>query len=170
MDGGAWWAAVHGVAKSRTRLSDFTFTFHCHALEKEMATHSSVLAWRIPGMGEPGGLLSMGSHRVGHDWSDLAAAAASQLEKSPHSNNGLSESKIGKSKKKKKKKISNCILYLLSLISLRNVLFNMPEMPKSSSHPKGSTDIFTRKWQLFVCFDVFHFCFNISLTYLLILG
>ena len=67
MDGGAWWATVHGVAKSRTRLNDFTFTFHFHALEKEMATHSSVLAWRIPGMGEPGGLLSMGSHRVGHD-------------------------------------------------------------------------------------------------------
>ena len=76
MDGGAWWAAVHGVAKSRTRPSDFTFTFHFHALEKEMATHSSVLAWRIPGMGEPGGLPSTGSHRVGHDWSDLAAAAA----------------------------------------------------------------------------------------------
>ena len=76
MDGGAWWAAVHGVAKSRTRLSDFTFTFHFRALEKEMATHSSVLAWRIPGTGEPGGLLSMGSHRVRHDWSDLAAAAA----------------------------------------------------------------------------------------------
>ena len=72
-DGGAWWAAVHGVAKSRTRLSDFTFTFHFHSLEKEMATHSSVLAWKIPGTGEPGGLLSMGSHRVGHDWSDLAA-------------------------------------------------------------------------------------------------
>ena len=67
MDGGAWWAAVHGVAKSRTRLSDFTFTFHFHALEKEMATHSSILAWRIPGTGEPGGLLSMGLHRVGHD-------------------------------------------------------------------------------------------------------
>ena len=67
MDGGAWWAAVHGVAKSRTRLSDFTFTFHFHALEKEMATHSSVLAWRIPGAGQPGGLLSMGSHRVGHN-------------------------------------------------------------------------------------------------------
>ena len=65
--GGAWWAAVHGVAKSRTRLSDLTFTFHFHALEKEMATHSSVLAWRIPGTGEPGGLPSMGSHRVGHD-------------------------------------------------------------------------------------------------------
>ena len=76
MDRGAWWAAVHGVAKSWTRLSDFTFTFHFHALEKEMATHSSVLAWRIPGMGEPSGLLSMGLHRVGHDWSDLAAAVA----------------------------------------------------------------------------------------------
>ena len=66
-DGGAWCAAVHGVAKSQMRLSDFTFTFHFHALEKEMATHSSVLAWRIPGMGEPGGLLSMGLHRAGHD-------------------------------------------------------------------------------------------------------
>ena len=76
MDGGAWWATVHEVAKSRTRLSDFTFTFHFHALEKEMATHSSVLAWRIPGTGEPGGLPSMGSRRIGHDWSDLAAAAA----------------------------------------------------------------------------------------------
>ena len=65
MDGGAWWAAVHGVMKSQTRLSNFTFTFHFHALEKEMATHSSVLAWRIPGTAEPGGLLSMGSHRVG---------------------------------------------------------------------------------------------------------
>ena len=67
MDGGAWWAVVHGVAKSQTRLSDFTFTFNFPALEKEMATHSSVLAWRIPGTGEPGGLPSMGSHRVGHD-------------------------------------------------------------------------------------------------------
>ena len=67
MGGGAWWAVVHGVTKSRTRLSDFTFTFHFHALEKEMATHSSFLAWRIPGMGEPGGLPSMGLHRVGHD-------------------------------------------------------------------------------------------------------
>ena len=67
MDRGAWWAAVHGVAGGRTRLSDFTFTFHFHAPEKEMATHSSVLAWRIPGTGEPGGLPSMGSHRVGHD-------------------------------------------------------------------------------------------------------
>ena len=71
--------AVHGVAKSRTRLRDFTFTFHFHALEKEMATHSSVLAWRIPGTGEPGGLPSMGLHRVGHDWSELAAAAAASF-------------------------------------------------------------------------------------------
>ena len=67
MDGGAWQAGVRGVVKSRTRLSDFTFIFHFHALEKEMATRSSVLAWRIPGTGEPGGLPSMGSHRVGHD-------------------------------------------------------------------------------------------------------
>ena len=74
MDGGAWWAAVHGVAESQTRLH-----FHFHALEKEMATHSSVLAWRIPGMGESGGLPSMGSHEVGHDWSDLAVAAAATL-------------------------------------------------------------------------------------------
>ena len=72
----AWWAAVHVVAKSRTQLSGFTLTFHFHALEKEMGTHSSVLAWRIPGTGEPGGLPSMGSRRVGHSWSDLAAAAA----------------------------------------------------------------------------------------------
>ena len=67
MDGGAWWATVHGVAKSRTRLNNFTLTFHFHALEKDRATHSSVLTWRIPGTGEPGGLPSMGSHRVGHD-------------------------------------------------------------------------------------------------------
>ena len=81
MDWGAWWAAVHGITKSRTRLSDFTFTFHFHALEKEMATHSSVFAWRNPGMGQPGGLLSMGSHRVRHDWGDLAAAAAAAAYK-----------------------------------------------------------------------------------------
>ena len=67
MEREASWAAVHGVAKSQTRLSDFTFTFYFHVLEKEVATHSSVLAWRIPGMGKPGGLSSMGSHRVGHD-------------------------------------------------------------------------------------------------------
>ena len=75
MDGGAWKAAVHRVAKSQTWLSDFSSTFHIHALEKEMATHCSVLAWRMPGMGEPGGLPSMGLHRVGHDWSDLAVPA-----------------------------------------------------------------------------------------------
>ena len=67
MGRGAWWAAIRGVVKSQTRLSDFTFTFHFHALEKEMATHSSILAWRIPGTGKPGGLSSLGSHRVGHD-------------------------------------------------------------------------------------------------------
>ena len=78
MDGGAWWAAVHEVAKSWTPLSDFTFTFHFHALEKKMAAHSSVLAWRIPGMGEPSGLPSMGSHRVGYNGSDLAASAAAE--------------------------------------------------------------------------------------------
>ena len=75
MDGGAWKAAVPGVAESQTRLSNFPFTFHFHALEKEMATHSSVLAWRIPGTGKPGGLQS-----VGHDWSDLAAAALFQKD------------------------------------------------------------------------------------------
>ena len=75
-DGGAWWAAVHGVAKSQTRLSHFPFTFHLHALEKEMAAHSSALSWRVPGTGEPGGLPSVGSRGVGHDCSDLAAAAA----------------------------------------------------------------------------------------------
>ena len=80
MDGGAWLAAVHGVTKSWTRLSDFTFSFHFHALEKEMATHSSVLAWRIPRTVEPGGLPSLGSYRVGHDWSNLAVAAAEVSE------------------------------------------------------------------------------------------
>ena len=80
MDRGAWWATVHGVGKSWTRLSDFTFTFHFHASEKEIATHSSVLACRIPGTGKPGGLPSFGSHRVRHDWSDLATAAAAPSE------------------------------------------------------------------------------------------
>ena len=79
MGRGAWKAAVHGVAEGRTRLSEFTFTFHFHALEKEMATHSSVLAWRIAGTGDPGGLPSVVSHRVGHDRSDLAAAAAALI-------------------------------------------------------------------------------------------
>ena len=78
MDGGAWWATVHGVAKSQTRLSDFTLTFHFHALEKEMATHCSVLAWRIPGMGEPGGLLSMGLHK---SWMRLKRLSSSSREK-----------------------------------------------------------------------------------------
>ena len=76
MDGGAWWATVHGISKIRTQLNEFTLTFHSDALEKEMATHSSVPAWRIPGTEEPGRLPSLGSHRVGHDWNDLAAAAA----------------------------------------------------------------------------------------------
>ena len=76
MDGGAWKAAICGVAEGKMWLSDFPFTFHFHALEKEMANHSSALAWRIPGTGEPSGLPSMGLHKVGHDWSDLAAAAA----------------------------------------------------------------------------------------------
>ena len=80
MDGGAWKAALHGVSEGWTRLSIFTFTFHFHALKKEMATHSSVLAWRIPGTGEPGGLPSVGLHRVGHDWSDLALAANISLD------------------------------------------------------------------------------------------
>ena len=80
MDGGAWWAAVHGVTKSQTRLSDFTFTFHFHALEKEMATHSSVLAWRIPGTGEPGGLPSMGSQsRTRLRW--LSSSSSSRVER-----------------------------------------------------------------------------------------
>ena len=79
-------STVHGVAKSRTRLSDFTFPFHSHALEKEMATHSSVLAWRIPGTGESGGLPSVGSHRVEHNWSDLAAAAAALMTRKENSN------------------------------------------------------------------------------------
>ena len=75
MERGVWYAAVHGVAKSRAQLSNFTFTFYFHALEKEMVTHSSILAWKIPGTEEPSGLPSVGSHRVGHDWSNLAAAA-----------------------------------------------------------------------------------------------
>ena len=79
MDRGVWWAAVHGVTESWTRLSDFTFAFHFHALEKEMATHSNVLAWRIPGTAEPGKLPSVGSHRVGHDWSDLAVSNQAYL-------------------------------------------------------------------------------------------
>ena len=93
MDGRAWKAAVHGVAEGRTWLSEFTFTFHFDALEEEMATHSSVLAWRIPGTGHPGGLLSMGSHRVGHDWSDSAAAAAGTEKLGRLQSMGLQRSK-----------------------------------------------------------------------------
>ena len=89
MDGGAWWAVVRGVARSRTGLSDVTFTFHFHALEKDMATHSSVLAWRIPGTGEPEGLPSLGLYRVGHDWSDLAAAAGWSRQSLVHLDWGL---------------------------------------------------------------------------------
>ena len=89
MDGGAWKVAVHGVAEGRTRLSNFTFTFHFHALEKVMATHSSVFAWRIPGTGEPGGLPSMGLHRVGHNWSDLAAAAVVKFHYLGYMNVGI---------------------------------------------------------------------------------
>ena len=113
MDRGGWWAAVHGVTKSRTRLSDFTLTFHFHALEKEMAAHSSILAWKIPGTGEPGGLPSMGSHRVGHDWSDLAVAAVAV-----------------KSKKfvfpLKKKKQSHCLCSLPSKRHLPNSPSGLP--------------------------------------------
>ena len=93
MDGGPWWAAVHGVAKNQTGLNDFPFTFHFHALEKEMAPHSSVLAWRIPGTWEPGGLPSVGSHRVGHNRSDLAAAAAMQIWGFPGGSNGKESAK-----------------------------------------------------------------------------
>ena len=94
MDGGAWKAAVHGVAEGRTRLFNFTFTFHFHALEKEMATHSSVLAWRIPGTGEPGRLPAMGSHRVGHDWSDLAYQFCKAAFTRSHRLDGLEQQKF----------------------------------------------------------------------------
>ena len=92
MDGRAWWAAVHGVAKSQTRLSDFTFTFHFHAPEKEMATHSSVLAWRIPGTWEVIGLPSVGLHTVGHNWSVSSSKVTSQVAlviNNPPSNTGV---------------------------------------------------------------------------------
>ena len=79
-DSGAWWTAIYGVAQSQTQLSDFTFAFHFHSLEKAMAPQASTLAWKIPWAEEPGGLQSMGSHRVGHDWSNLAAAAAASIQ------------------------------------------------------------------------------------------
>ena len=104
---GAWSAAVHRAAKGRTWLSDFTFTFHFHALEKKMATHSGVLAWRIPGTGEPGGLPSMGLHRVGHNWSDLAAAVVISEERE--------EEKEGKESRKSALKASKNIGILFFL-------------------------------------------------------
>ena len=110
MDRGAWQAAVHGVSKSRTRLSDFTFTFHFRALEKEMATHSSVLAWRIPGMGEPGGLPSMGSHR-----SDTTEAIQQQQQQQQDFNNSLAYSLSKKQilcKSSTEKKIPEFLLVL----------------------------------------------------------
>ena len=98
MDGGAWKAAVHGVAEGQTQLSNFTFTFHFHALEKEVATHSSVIALRILGTGEPGGLPSMGSHRVAHDWSNLAAAAEKKISERKSREKSM-KPKIGSLKK-----------------------------------------------------------------------
>ena len=131
MDGGAWRAAVHGVAKSQTRLSDLTFTFHFHALEKEMATHSSVLAWRIPGTGEPGGLPSMVSHRVRHDWSDLAAVSKFQrLERG-------SEFSLGKVITLDKSAMVSGWSYIIQTWSWRTI----PNVGMSNwaSHPQGSS-------------------------------
>ena len=135
MDGGAWWAAVHGVTKSWTRLSDFTFTFHSHALEKEMATHSSVLTWRIPGTGEPAGLLSMGSHRVRHDWSDLAAAAAADQDRSDPWENHLH---IAVQKSKMQEEILITLTYKASVemnisISLLSKFLAEQQQPRGNS-------------------------------------
>ena len=121
MDGGAWWATVHGVPESWTQLSDFTFTFHFHALEKEMATHSSVLAWRIPGTGEPGGLLSMGSHRVGHDWSDWAVAAEAHI--------------LGRILVIGTLKITNCLVIPDSLTLQEKYVGEWMKSAKISTHP-----------------------------------
>ena len=131
MDGEAWWAAVHGVEKSWTRVSDFTLTFHFHALEKDMATHSSVLAWRIPGTGEPDWLPSMGSHRVRHDWSDLAAAAA--WDRNYHPCVERRELKLGR--------LSNlpsisCLLLLFSYYSLRPHGLQYTKLPCCSLSPR----------------------------------
>ena len=141
MGGGAWWAEVHGVAKSRTRLSDFTFTFHFHALEKETAPHSSVLAWRTPGTGEPGGLPSVELHRVGHDWSDLAAAAGCWThkwkeviwaEREACNSSYLSTSRIKKKKKKYFKPV-NLIVKIMPISEKRFLSkkqFKYPEQKK----------------------------------------
>ena len=135
MDGGAWWAAVHGVAESWIRLSDFTFTFHFHALEKEMATHSSVLAWRIPGTGEPGGLQSMGSHRVRHDWSDLAAAASIYLLGKKERGREREEGRKGKKwmkeiYKKENKKIFTKVDPFRSALLLLGILGSMTKLQR----------------------------------------
>ena len=138
MDRGAWWAAVHGVAGSRTRLSDFSFTFHFHALEKEMATHSSVLAWRIPGMGEPGGLPSMGSHRVGHDWSDLAAAAGDNREEG--CSQGRKEAKETGQQKAMKMLPSACCSHLgAALMGSGNPRIHRPEVSSWQNQWEATT-------------------------------
>ena len=133
MDGGAWYAVVHWVAKSRTLLSNFTFTFHFHALEKEIATHSSVLAWRIPGTGEPSGLPSMRSHRVGHDWSDLAEI----IIKKNRVNWGEYPDLFRSSKLQEKRKFSVCSFHIQQPIFLRNFYF----IKSKDSQPEFSTGI-----------------------------
>ena len=133
MDGRAWWAAFHGVAKSQTQLSNFPFTFHFHTLEKEMVTHSSVLAWRIPGTGEPGGLPSMGSHRVRHDWSDLAAVAAAvpadcNQRKLVHSNEDPVQPKIHKLVKLKNKKLKEYSSKIINPKEYQNISWVFKEI------------------------------------------
>ena len=139
MDGGAWEAAVHGVAKSQTRLSDFTFTFHFQALEKEMATHSSVLAWRIPEMGEPGGLPSMGSHRVVHDWSDLAAAAADAISIHYHPTSGDNQKCLQKLPKVPGRKMGPPLPSSASLRTTDGKQWFSKDEPQT---PEGPQDLF----------------------------
>ena len=142
MDGRAWWAAVHVVAKSRTQLSDFTFTFHLYALEKEMATCSSVLAWRIPGTGEPGGLPSVGLHRVRHDWSDLAAAARmcwEQIKQKLPARVSLGPASLH----------SNCLVSSLSGVPQRMGKALVTEALLSPSWPKGGG-----AWEAFLSLDL----------------